>query len=348
MRVTALVCEVTSHLDFGGFGFVRLADAFAARGHNLSWIAGPTPADWLKSRGFSVRTDPHIRRLTDVEKAQTKLGARMGAALAGADLILCDMRLAALGPIARSLGIPLVGVGWPGGRWDDRTLHGLNSLSPVPGAGPSRLLDQAEAFAVFLPRRFYGGDLQPTTLSIHHLDTETRISARDPDARRITVTLGSKGDPSRVARYLSGLPADFTVDLFHSASNAEDHAETFARLRTDPRVRLRGWQDLRTAVAPSAYAVTLGGISSIWRALALDLPMLGVPVGRGDQGYNCARIEASGLGRRLPPDIDDEAALTVHRDMMRRSVEAPPSAVISADDYDCGLEQAVGRFERLV
>lgn len=144
----------------------------------------------------------------------------------------------------------------------------------------------------------------------------------------------------RIVDALGALPVRGVVTTGH-AVDPED-------LPSHPRVQVLRSAPHRAVLEHAAAVVTHGGHGTVIKALAADVPLLVVPMGR-DQLDNATRVTERGAGLRLQPDAGADAiAATVRRLLDEpdfREAAARLGALLRAEAQG---DAAVGELEALV
>lgn len=284
MRIAAFVSDVKSHLDFGGTGYLLLAQEFQRMGHDLIWFTDERVIGTLTGVGFRALPFPRLSgllRVSDEAVPEDDMLATLIRRI-GIDIVLSDRRLSRVGLLSRQWTGPIVAVGTPGIQTDE-----------PPG---DIWIQTADLNVVFMPARFYGVEASDRLISIRHTDRLGPPPSHDAAAGRVTVTLGNGGDLAKVAPILQAIPASVAVDVFHPIVETFTGSALFRELISRDNIRSRGWGDLRSAIAPSSFMVNLGGIASVWRPFADNLPQISCPGMRDDQAFNARLVREAGIG----------------------------------------------------
>lgn len=292
MRIAAFVSDVKSHLDFGGTGYLLLAQEFQRLGHDLIWFTDESVVGTLTGLGFTAFHLPSLSGLLRASDETVPEDAMLATLIqrVGIDIVLSDRRLARVGLLSRQWQGPIVAVGTPGIPMDE-----------APG---DIWIQTADLNVVFMPARFYGAEADDQLVAIRHTDRLDAPPSHDVEAGRVTVTLGNGGDLATVAPILRAIPASVTVDVFHPIVDSFTGSAAFRELISRDNIVSRGWGELRSAIAPSSFMINLGGIASVWRPFADNLPQIACPGLRDDQEFNARLVRASGIG--LSPTGGDQ------------------------------------------
>jgi len=252
------------------------------------------------------------------------LGAQVGAEGAGVPVVLLNPNVY---PVSGT-GLPPLGMGWnaargPLGRARDRAffhvmertfdagLPALNAAREAHGLAPlAHTLDQIRdtpTLVLMTPEfdfpasfpvhvRYGGSQLDDPAWSeawmpppgddpLVLVGMSSTYQAQEPELRRVAAALGTLPVRGVITAGptldLAGLDAPANVQVVASAPHSE-------------------------VLRHAAAVVTHGGHGTVVKALAADVPLLVLPMGR-DQGENAARVVAHGAGLRLKRSAKEAA-----------------------------------------
>ena len=306
------------------------------------------------------------RRPADVVVcSQLLLGAQVGAEGAGVPVALLCPNIYAL----PGTGQPPMGTGWmpargPAGRLRDRIigrlmerafdggLDALNAARTAHGLSPlAHTLDQlrAQRTLVLMDQTFdFPADL-PANASYAgaQLDdpswTEPWVAPPGSDPLVLVAMSstyqGQDVELRRIAAALGTLPVRAVI----TAGPAID-LSTFV---APPNVQVVASAPHSQILPTAAVAITHGGHGTVVKALAADVPLVVLPMGR-DQGDNAARVVARGAGIRLKRTASEAAiAGAVRRLLDEPSYRAAAGRLGAAIRATAGPAVAVAAIEEV-
>jgi hypothetical protein len=331
MNVLCVLSSFPGHIDFGGMGFLRLAETLKRGGHTVHWVAPPSQGGLLKGGGFHVidmpytdalRLDPfismiHIRRHpNDFEKCLSVLQSfRREVESIGPDLVLID-RLLPLGHLAiEQLQIPCVSVGSPGGYWVRGSSGVYSTDNPIQeyievGDAIKRRLNWAYgsvtslwAFSqylnvCFLGRTFYDLNYSHVqeTVFVNHFNASSPSVPRES----FGVSFGNSGDPTlliTVIEVLTGANSHKSkVDVF---VGMRGDVQSVLEMRFGTSIRLHRWVNFSDYFPALKGLAFLGGVGTLWECVNQNLPMLVAASCTGDQMRNGVAVERLGMGELI-------------------------------------------------
>jgi hypothetical protein len=344
MYVACFVGPGPGHLDFGGSGFLKLAQELRSRGHVVHWFAASQHRERLVSEGFAVTCDKSVAFLrlsplfspdkieTDIENYRVRITAlrRLYAVLCERppDLMIMDRVLAIGQLVADQLDIPTAVVGTNGGYWMRDGLQAVMSTKPNPayqevgdrikrdlnwskGSLESFWARSPQANISFLGRNYYGEAIarRGNGLHVHHFTSP----APAIEKRAYGISFGNSGDAALMTRVLACLrtsnSAGYPLEIF-----AGNHRRLFQLISAEGRrdERVHEWVDFSDYMPRLKSLAFFGGIGTVWHCINYQVPMLVIPGGIGDQQFNARRISELGLGESLPAeDVDCQRLETV-------------------------------------
>lgn len=382
MRIVCVVSQAPGHLDFGGMGYIKLARALIAHGHEVEWISAWSQIGRLRKRNFTVhekstvvalKVNPFIpvehveanyhlykERIHAVKSFATDLGKL------APDLIIFD-RLVVYGTmVAEQLGIPYVCIGTPGGYWE----HGGPYVQPM--AGPVRayhdlderlLLDlkwrgypQSSFWAhssllniCFTGMNFYSSipTAPNTTAFVNNFDN----SLIPESSVRVGISYGNSGHQPILGFLIKCIMENKLIteptDVF--VGNNQDTYVSLKQAFPNRNLHAHKWVDFTNYFTHLKYLIFYGGIGTIWHCVNHFLPMLIVPGLVGDQWINAESVSRLGLGDRLLLKEEDCAlvASSIQNINQRSTYLEHIIAYRSASNFTDTMDSLCERLERL-
>lgn len=372
MNILCLVSNNLGHLDFGGNGYLRLAQALGQRGHSVRWLSSGAVADRLEGLDEEVQNcealtpivikqNGTLKQKVVAQEADHAVLVRQCVQSLQPDLCLIDRNLSTAALVVDSLGIPYASIGNPGGYWgrDENGVVSLDSPNPHYLELGQRLRERVPDLTsdltsfwqlspylniVFVGKSFYPmvADVSNTAF-VNVFDQVPEYDSR----QRLGIAFGNTGDVSVLTNLVNKMgehnwfPTE-SIDLLVGG-----------RAEMDGSLQIRNcsvhrWVDYQKYFPQYRGVVFFGGIGTFWHAVNHRVPMLVCPGGAGDQGVNAQRIVALGLGCSLNRSDTDAQAL---RGALRQTLESDFSAAFEQfhqpDNYTDGLESAVVKLEQL-
>lgn len=334
MKVTCIVCSGPGHLDFGGFGFVKLAQQLSATGHRVEWITTSSQAARLRHATWRCHVFPTdgldlqpFRSINDIANHDNEYRLKLSSIIGiekllratTPDLIIVDRILALAAMIAEDLEIPWVSIGKPAGWWvgtprgdvqpsetinqayvavGDRIRRGLGR----PGSAVTSLWANSPHLNIsFLGQDFYAGTDKSGFPSayVNHFDDIEAAESR----QHIGVSFGNTGKPEPLIEAVRCL-ADFAsinnqLDVF--VGNRVALRSELQSFEKNDFIRIHGWVDFGAHFQHLKCLVFPGGNGTVWQCVNHLVPMLIVPSVIGDQHFNGTAVARLGLGRVKEP-----------------------------------------------
>jgi MGT family glycosyltransferase len=139
---------------------------------------------------------------------------------------------------------------------------------------------------------------------------------------------------------LAPLPARFLLTV----GEERDHRELGA---LPPNVTVERWVPQDEVLTHAAAVVTHGGHGTVIKALAADVPLLVLPMGR-DQNDNATRVTERGAGLQLTPETASDAIAQATRRLLDEPSFAEAAAQLGARIRDDAAgDEAVVELEGL-
>jgi UDP:flavonoid glycosyltransferase YjiC (YdhE family) len=231
-------------------------------------------------------------------------------------------------------------------------LPALNALRVELGLSPvERIFHVHDACALSLvagPREFEPEMPLPANVRFVGplFDAPSAMDAEpQPEGRPLVVisfSTGQQGQAAVLQRIIDGLD-ELPIRAVVTTGPAIDPAT----LRAGSNVEIVRFVPHDRLLPQAALVVTHAGLGTVMAAMAHGVPLLCLPMGR-DQFFNAARVEALGIGRRLPADAPAATIAGAVRELLGNDVvraAAKQGARIIAG-YRNGIA-AVAELERL-
>jgi hypothetical protein len=333
MKVRCVVSPWPGHLDFGGFGFVRLAKKLCDMGHEVRWIVPPNQAARLKGGPWQVDVFPTLglrlppfHHPSDISLHPSQYRQLVGAVgdlemRLRADrphLVIVDRVMTLAAAVADHIGIPWVSIGTPAGWWRGTPAGTAPSVNPVIGyrlVGESVrkdlgwgdfAVDSVWANSPFLNISFLGKDFYSDTDTssfpsayVNHFEGERPSGPR----QEFGVSFGNSGDFDplvEVVRHLLEMGSENSrLEIY--TGNRTEVLKRLALLRINKFTRLHGWVDFSLHFRGLGILFFLGGNGTLWECVNQFVPMCVIPSNLGDQRYNAGAIKRLGIGDSLDP-----------------------------------------------
>lgn len=122
-----------------------------------------------------------------------------------------------------------------------------------------------------------------------------------------------------------------------------------SKLPRAPNVEVREWVRHAEVLPRASLMVSHAGHGSVMTALGFGVPLLCMPLGR-DQMFIAERVQAIGVGRRLPADSDTLVIAEAIDDLLHqpRYKEAAGEAAKAIAAVGDGAVNAAGELERML
>ncbi len=294
------------------------------------------------------------------------------------DLVVIDCFLASSQATAETLKLPSAVLvhtlpGWFVPFWDETLLRPMNLMRQRSGLEPVASVTDMWAHAsgvlvtstrlldVTLPRletmsslRYVGPVGQPSLQALVDLRgtadgsglAERVVAGAEGSPPLVlvafsTTAMGQEDALRRVVVALGSLPVRALVTV--------GPAVAAGALPQAPNVEVRDWVPHGSVLPHASLVITHAGHGSVMTALAHGVPLLCMPLGR-DQEFIARRVEALGLGRRVPvdnaPDDIAAAASEVLRDPAYLAAATRAAQEIRA--VGDGAVNAAGEFELML
>jgi UDP:flavonoid glycosyltransferase YjiC (YdhE family) len=335
MRVLCVVSEQPGHLDFGGMGYLRVAEQLRSRGHDIRWIVNGDQAKRIQAEQFQAIediniTDLHLNRLIEHLAKGTPLANTIQTIehLANTcsrltpDIVLCD-RVLSFAPLAlEQTGAPYVSMGTPGGEWRVTRNGVIPATTPISqylvigeeirrrlafpiGTLPSAWVNSPWLNICFVGRSY--GDISHTRLS--SASFVRHFAAVPPECRtpHVGCSFGNTGDPRSLLNVLQILANERAVTLDVFMGRRREVRDLIDGRFTGELVRLHEWVDFNDFLPKLTLLLFLGGISTLWDCVNYCVPMAIVPGGSGDQYYNSRAVHTLGLGVAVDGSLLDQS-----------------------------------------
>lgn len=373
MRIVGLVSHSPGHLDFGGGGFLRLAEQLRGRGHDFSWIAGPPSAEVLVGHGWDVAYVSDTRSVAGSAligrsgrawevSCRTLTELRLSIQSIEPHLLLVDRCLSVAGPLLETLGLPFAAIGAPGGLWH-RTAEGVSPTRETLETfreTSARLNDAFEWFngdfdsewlrspslnITFLGKSFYPQEARNSSSAFVNL-FEPGSSGGACLGTRLGFAFGRTGEIEILGTVLddvlaAGSWAPDQIDLL--LGGRPDGLADFQRFASSG-LALHGWCDYRSTFPGFCGLVTYGGIGTLWHSIDNNLPSLVAPSSAGDQAFNARAVAREGLG--LFFDGTGPAPVSLLRDLGKQGL--PFERFKDPANFSDDLDTICDRIEGLV
>jgi len=335
MNVLCILSSFPGHIDFGGKGFLRVAEQLKAMGHRVTWLSSSSHTRALSDKGFAVVSEPDADMLRlhpflsteEVAHHPEEYSARLRC-LSGLlsllrrmrpDIVLLDRALPLAQLATGTAGIPCVAIGTPGGHWEKNRREGV-----APRSGPiAAYLEVGESIRkslgwpsgeissfwansdnlniCFMGQPFYQAVAcnKATAAFVHHFSRPADRGLRST----FGVSFGNSGAPQPLVLVMQCLisqgPADGAIDVFvgNRAQLASMLKRNFGR-----RIRVHGWVDFSDHFPSLSGLAFLGGVGTIWQCINHGVPMLVVPSITGDQMTNGEAVHRLGVGEVIAAD----------------------------------------------
>jgi len=344
LRIVCVASSAIGHIDFGGGGFLRLANALREVGCDVRWLSYGEQVERLKTKAGNGQAAPEIAHLAlrpffradEIARFETAHRRRVEAMQrfrrrlreVKPDLILFDRLLAYGGLVAEQDSTPYAAIGTPGGAWGFEEAGAAVNVHPAPGpvdaylaygdalkddlgwrngAAGSAWLRSPYFNICFMPRTFYAGVEETAAAHVHHHG----IAPAPRGQRRMAVSFGNQGAHDRLWAFLRRAVderlAPFPIDAYAGADDQlKDQLQ--AAFSADD-VNIHGWVDFAHHLNNVGCMAFLGGVGTIWRCLNNRIPMIIIPGLIGDQLENARRVAELGIGYRLGADDDPRQAV---------------------------------------
>lgn len=321
-----MVSNNLGHLDFGGNGFIRLAEMLLNRGHDTYWIAHDKTAERLKIKGHNVCSVKSISPVPDPEKV-TQDQIRIKTLLTELDqlrfvlfkykpdLCLVDRNLGLSTMVLSSLDIPYVCIGTPGGYWG-RDSQGVAALSE-PCSDYQKLGElvcqksgwlSAELNSwwqpspylnvVFMGRSFYPSHAdEMTSAFVNVFDSPPENVNNSGKSNRLGIALGHTGDVNLPLMIL-----DTLNDKIHQTFSGVDifaggRPDILNKLKkTHPNCCVHDWTPYSEIFPNLKKLICFGGVGTLWHSIQYKIPSIVIAGGAGDQKINAEQIQRLGMG----------------------------------------------------
>jgi UDP:flavonoid glycosyltransferase YjiC (YdhE family) len=328
MKVLCLVCDHAGHLDFGGNGFLTLAQSLINRGHTVHWLSPEANAKRLKAKGFKAAASKDAGNLflipmlsaARVKQQQRDFKTKLNAISAlintakKYDLIICD-RLLAFGPVlANKVKKPIVVIGAPATHFQ------LTPQFPIEVAQPVEdYLDVGKLFAkqlncknntagsfwaqsvdlniCFTSKNFYQFANHQRSAFIHHFESNNEMAKKSQQI--IGFSFGNTGEPANLLQLIVAFSAQADPGIKIQVYAGRDSSLLSAAQQQLPSdVEVFGWIDFRKTFKTLSALVCYGGIGTLWEAANCAIPVATLP-NIGDQLINSLAVERLQLGYML-------------------------------------------------
>lgn len=320
-----MVSNKQGHLDFGGNGFLRVAEELISQGHALLWMAGDNTSPRLKARGHIVLPMKSIfpvpnpescivnkKRLNTLFNQMEQL--RIALINEKPDICLLDRNLGPAAMVLTSLNIPYVSMGTPGGYWE-RDATGVTMLPLASdsyqklGALMSNELTwlknhfdswwQPSPYlnVVFMGRSFYPSHAdEMTSAFVNVFDSPPENVNNSGKSNRLGIALGHTGDVNLPLMILDTLNDKIHqtfsgVDIF--AGGRPDIIEKLKR--THPNCSVHDWTPYSEIFPSLKKLICFGGVGTLWHSIQYGIPSIVIAGGAGDQKINAEQMQHLGM-----------------------------------------------------
>ncbi len=328
MRVACIVSPGRGHLDFGGSGFIKLAEQLCSRGHEIKWITtqkqadrlgdGPWQLDILPTQSLDLQPfnlPARIQQYPSRYQCHLQAMQNLDTLLRSfrPHLVLIDRILALAAGVVQRLEIPWVSLGKPSGWWVSTANGVLPSSTPIAsyqtvceqikhdlawsGVSVDSLWANSPHLNIsFLGRNFYAGTNTSGFPSayVNHFEVANTAEPRS----HFGLSCGNTGDPApfvQAIRYLAELTAkDFQLDFF-IGDRLEIEQQT-RKFTNNPFIHVHRWVDFNLFFPLLKFLIFPGGNGTLWQCVNHFVPMLVVPSNVGDQYYNACVVNRLNLG----------------------------------------------------
>ncbi|MCF6262712.1 MAG: hypothetical protein L3J24_03900 [Xanthomonadales bacterium] len=327
MKVLCIVSEFSGHIDFGGMGFLRLAEAMKNQGHEIIWAAPPVHLSTLVKCGFnkysftetaalhirpffttqllSKHSKEFITRIELIKKLYIEIK------LISPDIILLDRVLQIGFLISEQLQIPSVSVGSPGGYWSKSKAGVSMVATPIQDYvevgeqikdklnwNKGRLTSlwgySAYLNICFLGKSFYDCNQVANSAYVYHFDNR----AEDTERHSFGISYGNSGPPEKMMQTLHCLmqirQLFSSVEIF---TGAQEQIYEALKRQLGNSANLHAWVKFSDYFYNMKGLAFFGGVGTVWECINYNVPMFVVPTIVGDQARNANAIERLGLGR---------------------------------------------------
>lgn len=370
-----MVSNNLGHIDFGGNGFLKVAEALANKGHMLKWIAGERPSAVLKRKGHDVLSNHIVTpvaspngAMQNSHKVSTILDQilllREFLLYENADLCLVDRNLGLVTMVLSTLNIPFVCMGTPGGFWG-RDSQGVETLSEpcsdyqklgrfvCEKSGwlsaelnswwqPSPYLN-----IVFMGRSFYPAHAnEKTSAFVNVSDNSANYIDANIKRDRLGIALGHTGDVKLPLVILDTLNDKIHqtfggVDIF--AGGRPDILEKLKK--TYPSCRVYDWTPYDQIFPSLKKLICFGGVGTLWHSIQHRIPSIVIAGGAGDQKINAEQIQRLGMGMFWDGSIQKIPDLFESKNVS--SQERAFSKYHCEDNYTDNLKTLVVKLENI-
>jgi hypothetical protein len=321
MKIICLISKGKGHLDFGGMGFVKLAQWLKDLGHEVIWLTVNEQSQYLKSKGFVVHEQPYVDALWFPEEDKKEfdddwiMGLKtieLSILHLKPDVILSDRLLGLARQLCDTLNIPMISLGTPGGLWkrDKRLIvPGCSSHhhSKLPEILSKRLKWNIEGEwsawcisslmnIVFMPAEFYEPYRFETSRYINLMSSNI-----PKDRCGLAISLGNNtADLKKLSLAIIELDQQYdhkqSFDLY---GKPESQAQLLKLLPLPLHQRIKplGYVPFEKALPGYQTLLFSSGISTIWYCIEYGINSLVLPGGIHDQQYNADRLQSLRWGK---------------------------------------------------
>lgn len=336
MKILCIASSAPGHIDFGGGGFVTMAQALEERGHQVKWLTYGEQAERLGKKGCIAEGHPAIGSLGlypffpvgDIESnlQQHQINVESIKQFHSLlledkpDLLLIDRLLVYAGLVASELEIPYLAIGTPGGHWNLKQIYKALNVYPsddpvdkfneyggylkdelawTKGELDSFWLNSPFLNICFMSQEFYplSEKQQNICANVYHHQNEIQVEG----GRQIGLSFGNQGRQEPLLTLLEHIVTleSIPMPLEVFVGTNEILYEKLSVKYSLEKINLHKWVDFGNHFKNLSCLIFLGGVGTIWRCIDNGLPMLILPGNIGDQLYNAERVESIGAGIHL-------------------------------------------------
>jgi len=315
-----LISRGPGHIDFGGMGYLRTMKALQSRGHDVIAYTSKKLTNLLLSHQIKAVEVKNIDWLWLHSEAYEydKIGDEFFIGLKfielqikkeKPDVILVDSLLGLAADMARSLKVPFVSFGSPGGNWKKvekaivpgYSIHNTNGFKDRLYSVAKWLPGNISAFCnspylnvVFMGKEFYGEVGENTA----YLNLFTNV--QPIKEKRIGVSLGSGTvNFEKMKRVLVHADQEFSKDIAIEIYGYSKDVEELSKLLPDnilKRVKIENYVDFSKVLPGLTHLIYAGGIGSSWYCVEYNIIPVVVSGNIHDQDFNASRLKALDWG----------------------------------------------------
>lgn len=319
-------------MDFGGRGFIKIAQELKAMGHCVKWYFSVSQNSDFSEYSYSILEDANIEYDTEYKFFLTvdhhkenilKSASRLEQLISqeSFDCLLIDRLCLGAAVAASSAGVPWATIGSDGRKWTKLYNSIAKERIISPGESDKNYIDLNEYGSAldgldvslnsywaaspylnisFFPKCYYQCDsAQKIPVHSHFLGSGVPNRKEISTKKHVLLTFGNTmNDNVKIALvdtfYKELMPQKIILLVLTGSEYMTQMLEY--RLPSSEYLEVRSWMPYEQAYMSALIAVGHGGTSHVWTGMNMGVPLIVIP-SVGDQWFGGLQVDRLNLGK---------------------------------------------------